>query len=184
MLSRVTTIRSVALLRGINVGRSKRVSMAQLRDLLTELGYTDVTTYLQSGNVVFSSAPAAAETAAADIEKAVSRTLGVESTVIVRSAADFAAAAAKAPMLDVVTDPAKYLVGFLGGEPDPGGVRAVAGLDTSPDQARLIGRELYLWCPAGVLASPLSKISWDETLGVAVTMRNWNTITKILEKVQ
>ncbi|MGH8931747.1 MAG: DUF1697 domain-containing protein [Egibacteraceae bacterium] len=169
--------RVVALLRGVNVGRSNRLAMAKLRELLTDLGYTDVKTYLQSGNAVFTSSPAAADTAAADIEHALARTLGVQSTVVVRTAADIAAVVANAPMLDLMTDPAKYLVGFLNGDPDPDGARAVASLDVSPDEVRLVGREIYLWCPAGVRASPLSAVPWDRRLGVAVTMRNWKTVT-------
>ncbi len=167
--------RVAALLRGVNVGRSNRVAMAALRKLLADLGYTDVKTYLQSGNAVFTSSPAAVETAAGDIEQALARVLGVRSTVMVRTATDLAAVVANAPMLDLMTDPAKYLVGFLSGDPDPDGARAVASLDVSPDQVRLAGRELYLWRLAGVRASPLSTVPWDRRLGVAVTMRDWKT---------
>jgi len=172
--------RVVALLRGVNVGRSNRMAMAELRELLTDLGYTDVKTYLQSGNAVFTASASAAETAAADIEHALARTLGIRCTVVTRTAADLAAVVANAPMLDRMTDPAKYLVGFLNGDPDPDGARAVASLDVSPDQVGLIGREIYLWCPAGVRASPLSAVPWDRRLGAAVTMRNWKTVTALL----
>ncbi len=172
--------RVVALLRGVNVGRSNRLAMASLRELLTDLGYADVKTYLQSGNAVFTSSPSAAETAAADIEQALAHTLGVRSTVVTRTAADMASVVANAPMRDLMTDPAKYLVGFLDGDPDPDGARAVASLDVSPDQVRLVGHEIYLWCPAGVRASPLSAVPWDRRLGVAVTMRNWKTVTSLL----
>ncbi|HWG73903.1 MAG TPA: DUF1697 domain-containing protein [Acidimicrobiales bacterium] len=174
------TTRLVALLRGINVGHNKRVAMNDLRGLLAVLGYTDVSTYLQSGNAVFTCADAAAPTAAADIERALSDKAGVECRVVVRSAGELAAAAEGAPLLDVMTDPSRYLVGFLDGEPDPAGARSLAALDVAPDQVRLLGREVYLWCPAGVLASPLNKLRWAKLLGVDVTMRNWNTVRRLV----
>ncbi len=171
--------RLVALLRGVNVGRNKRIAMAQLRDLLAGLGHTGVSTYLQSGNALFSSASADTAAVAAGIEQAIARDLKVECTVIVRTAAGLAAVVAANPLLDQVTDPARHLVGFLSGDPGPAGMQTVAALDVAPDQVRLLGRELYLWCPSGVLASPLSKVAWDGQLGVAVTMRNWSTVTRL-----
>lgn len=96
--------RLVALLRGINVGRSKRVAMAQLRELLARLGYRDVVTYLQSGNAVFTCSTEAAATAAAAIEAALLRDLGVGSTVIVRTAAELVGALAADPLVDLATD--------------------------------------------------------------------------------
>jgi uncharacterized protein (DUF1697 family) len=174
------TTRLVALLRGINVGRAKRVSMADLRGLLTDLGYTEVATYLQSGNAVFSCTASAAGTAAANIEAGLTRTLGVSSTVIVRTAAELNRAVGQAPLLDRMTDPSRYLVGFLGGDSDPEGVRSLDALDVAPNHIRVIGRELYLWCPDGVLASPFGTTRWDRVLGVPVTMRNWKTVTRLV----
>lgn len=171
--------RLVALLRGINVGRNKQVAMPALRELLVSLGYRDVTTHLRSGNAVFTATPAAAQTAAADIEVALVDTLGVASTVILRTAAELAAALTGDPLLDVATEPAKHLVGFLAGDPDPAAAARLAALDVAPDQIRLVGREVYLWYPAGVLASPLNKLGWEKALGVPVTTRNWNTVTKL-----
>jgi uncharacterized protein (DUF1697 family) len=81
----------------------------------------------------------------------------------------------------MATDPARYLVGFLAGKPDPAGARALEATDVAPNQLRLQGREVYLWCPAGVLDSPFSTVNWDRQLGVAVTMRNWRTVTKLAE---
>lgn len=172
----MTSTRYIALLRGVNVGRNKRIAMADLRALLAGLGYSDVQTLLQSGNAVFRSADPAPAVAAA-IEQALLRELGVQSTVIVRSAAELRAAIAANPLLDRATDPAKHLVGFLAGEPDQEKAQSLAALDLGPDQARLAGRELYLWCPDGVLAA--TGVNWERQLGVAVTMRNWNTVTKL-----
>jgi uncharacterized protein (DUF1697 family) len=157
--------------------------MADLRLVLTGLGYTDVATYLQSGNAVFRATPAAARTAAADISQAVAVQLDVRSTVVVRTGSELAAVTAQAPLLDLMTDPARYLVGFLADEPDPAAAKAIAAIDVAPDQIRLLGREVYLWCPAGVLASPLNTLPWERALGVAVTTRNWKTAIKLAELV-
>ncbi|MHB8576604.1 MAG: DUF1697 domain-containing protein [Dehalococcoidia bacterium] len=174
-------VRSVALLRGINVGRAKRVGMAQLRALLQALGYTDVSTLLQSGNAIFTSTPGATGSAVADIEAAIVREFGFDVSVVVRTRAELAAAVAANPLLDIASDPSRHLVGFFGGSPDVAGLTALAGMDFGADQVRVIGREVYLWCPAGVLDSPFSKVAWEKLLGVPVTMRNWNTVTKLLE---
>lgn len=175
------TVRQVALLRGINVGRAKRVGMAELRALLQHLGYTEVRTHLNSGNAVFTCPAGAAGTAASVIERGMASKLGVEAKVILRSHDELAAAVAADPLLDIATDPARHLVGFLAGEPSADGRRAVAELDVAPDQARLIGREVFLWCPSGVSDSPLIKVAWEKLLGVAVTSRNWNTVLKLVE---
>jgi len=173
--------RLVALLRGINVGRNKRVAMSDLRELLQGLGYTEVRTHLQSGNAVFTSASAATAGVARSIQQAVARDLGVESTVTVRTAADLTRIVASDPLLEVMTDSAKHLVGFLAGDPLPTAEGALAALDLGPDLVRLVGREVYLWCPRGVIDSAFSRVAWDRQLGVPVTMRNWNTVTRIAE---
>jgi uncharacterized protein (DUF1697 family) len=175
------TIRMVALLRGINVGRSNRVGMAQLRKVLGGLGYTDVATLLQSGNVVFGATPAEARTASRDIADAVAAEFKVECAVIVRSAAEFLDAAGKAPRLADMTDPSRYLVGFLEGEPDAEGVRAVNAIDLEPDWIQVVNRHVYLWAPDGVSATPLTKTGWEKLLGTPVTTRNWRTVGKLAD---
>jgi uncharacterized protein (DUF1697 family) len=174
-------MRSVALLRGINVGTAKAVGMAQLREALEGIGYTEVRTHLRSGNVVFTSTPAAARTAAADIEAAVLGVCGVRSTVVLRSADAFARAVTDAPLLDRMTDPARFLVGFFASTPDGARADALGARDHGPDAMAFAGDEVYLWCPNGIADSPFGKVRWEKELGVEVTMRNWNTVTKILE---
>jgi uncharacterized protein (DUF1697 family) len=173
--------RLVALLRGINVGRNKRVAMAQLRDLLLDLGYIDVRTILQSGNVAFTSSSADTAAVAGEIRRALTRELKLECAVIVRTAPELANIVVTDPFGDVASDPARYLVGFLAGPPDASGAAAVKSLVVAPNLLRMIGRELYLWCPDGVLQSPFATVNWDKQLGVAVTMRNWRTVTRLAE---
>lgn len=173
--------RLIVLLRGINVGRNKRVAMGDLRQLLVKLGYSQVQTHLQSGNAVLTSPWSETGGVAAAIEQALMRDIGVESTVILRTAGELAAVVEANPLRDVATVPSRHLVGFLAGQPEPGATSLVGELDAPPDGVRLLGRELYLWCPHGILASPLSKVNWDRRVGVPVTMRNWNTVLKLAE---
>jgi len=175
--------RQIAFLRGINVGRNKRVPMAQLRQLLQDLGYTDVTTHLNSGNAVFTS-PLAPLTTGDAIGQGLVRVLGVEAKVVVRTHAELAAAVDANPLRAVAADPAKQLLGFLSGTPDPERIQSIAlptGSGAADDQCQIIGNHLYLWCPRGVLDSMFTTINWDKRLGVATTMRNWNTVTKLVE---
>ncbi|MGZ3461259.1 MAG: DUF1697 domain-containing protein, partial [Archangium sp.] len=105
--------RQIALIRGINVGRAKRVAMAELRALVEELGYTDVRTLLNSGNVVFTTPGRTAGNAAARIEAALATGLGVPARVTVLSAGELATVVAENPLLAVATDPSRLLVTVL-----------------------------------------------------------------------
>lgn len=172
----VTT--QVALLRGVNVGRHKQVPMAALRELLTGLGYADVRTYLRSGNAMFTSTT---HTAARDIEAAISRDMGLDVRVLVRTRAELAAVVAGNDLLGEATDTARLLVTFLSAAPDPDALRELDPRDFAPDRFAIGAREIYLWCPNGVLATRLGNAFWERALGVTATTRNWNTVTKLLE---
>jgi uncharacterized protein (DUF1697 family) len=169
----------VALLRGINVGGNKLVDMARLRGLMNDLGYTDVRTYLQSGNAVFSCEPRAAANAGPSIEDAIEGEFGFDCRVITRSAAELDEAMSADPLLRLLGDPARHFVGFLSDPPRPDGVKTLAEGDYGEDQVRVVDRHAYLWCPEGISRSPLGKLSFDRILGVAVTMRNWKTVTRL-----
>jgi uncharacterized protein (DUF1697 family) len=169
----------VALLRGINVGGNKKVDMARLRALMTGLGYTDVRTYLQSGNAVFTCEPGAAASAGPTIEDAIEGEFGLECRVITRTGAEIDQAMAADPLLHLLGDPARHFVGFLSDPPRPDGVKSLAQADYGVDQVRVLDRHAYLWCPDGISKSPLGKINFDRILGVAVTMRNWNTVSRL-----
>lgn len=173
------TTRTVALMRGINVGGNKLVPMADLRATLESLGYTDVRTLLQSGNAVFTCNTTAAKTAAADVSAGIERDIGVRCAVLVRTAAEIQQILATAPLLPVATDGSRHLVGFLESEPTAQAARDIAAIDLPPDLIRLAGREVYLWCPAGISKSRLLEVKWEKMLGVTVTARNWNTVGKI-----
>lgn len=176
----------IALIRGINVGRNKRVAMADLREMLTSLGYGDVRTLLQSGNAVFTARGSAAAVARA-VEEAMTEQLKVSARVLIRSPAQLARAIEADPFNECATEGSKHFLGFLDEKPDQATVDAVPALAPvdrdadAADQARFVDGHLYLWCPNGISKSTLWQVNWDRSLGTAVTMRNWNTVTKLLE---
>jgi uncharacterized protein (DUF1697 family) len=171
--------RHVALIRGINVGKAKRVAMADLRSLMEELGYGDVRTLLNSGNVVFTDPRKKGTDAGPRIEAAMTDRLGVSAKVIVLSAQELAEAVAGNPFHGVATEPARFLVGVLASPADRARVEALAARqDWSPEALGLGQRVAYLWCPGGILDSPLNT-AVSRALGDGVTARNWTTLTKL-----
>ncbi|MFL5963028.1 MAG: DUF1697 domain-containing protein [Gaiellaceae bacterium] len=165
--------RQIALLRGVNVGGNKRVEMARLRKLLEELGYRDVRTYVNSGNVVFSG-PRRSEK---HLEQAIATALGFNVPVVLRSRDELADIVDANPLRDVATDPAKHLVIFCAAE-------ASTNLDPTefaPETFHVRGREVYLWAPGGIGTSPLAKVLATKSLGDKSTARNWRTVEKLLE---
>ena len=175
--------RQIALLRGINLGARNRVSMPELRELLTGLGHEDVETLLQSGNVVLTSEETGEQLEQA-LEKVIAKELGVESRVIVRSARELARVVERDPFGDLADDPKRYQVSFLSAKPEAAVVRALKAADVAPEQVAVSGREIYAWHPEGIQRSPLVKLLTDKQLGVTATARNWNTVLKLLELVR
>jgi uncharacterized protein (DUF1697 family) len=174
----MTNTRHVALLRGINVGRAKRVAMADLRELVEGLGFTDVRTVLNSGNVVFSAPASALRGSAARIERALLQRTGVAARVTVIAGPDFARVVAHNPLLGVARDPARLLVSVLRDPADRALLDPLTKKRWAPDALALGQRVAYLWCAAGVLDSPLS-IEVARVLGDRATARNWATILKL-----
>lgn len=175
--------RQVALLRGINVGGNRKVPMAALRAAVQGLGYDEVATHLQSGNVVLTS-DAPEEEVALGIERVVAEEIGVAGvTVMVRTAQELAAVVALDPFPDA-DDPSKYFVSFLSSAPDPAALDAVDPAAYAPEAWHLDGRELYLWLPDGAGRTRLTAAFWERRLTVPGTARNWRTVTRLLEMVQ
>ncbi len=165
-------------LRGINVGGHKRISMADLRGLLSDRGYADVKTYLQSGNAVVTSDRSPAE-AEADISAAIASALGHEVAVVVRTADQLAKVVRDDPFADVRTDHRFHQAVFLGGKPDAKAIAALRDTDFSPEQLVVAPGVLHAWCPDGVNDSPLIKALTK--VRTTATARNWRTVEKLLE---
>lgn len=171
----------VALLRGINVGPAKRIAMAGLRDLFAELGFTDIRTYLQSGNIVFSAPDRTPDVLANQIETAIERELRLAVACLVRTSDELRSVIGGNPFRGKITDGSKMMVLFLSKAPT-GKLRAVHDPSKlSPDEIRLRERVIYQWCPEGLLAAPDVSAFVMKHWKVAVTVRNWNTVQKLAE---
>jgi uncharacterized protein (DUF1697 family) len=176
----------IALLRGINLGPHKRVAMPALRAVVEGLGHTDVATYIQSGNVVFTASGSAKDTSLADdLEKAIADELGVTCRVVVLTGAELARTVADNPYPDE-PDPKRLHAIFLTG---PAGkaaqarltaVRDKLGDKAGRDEAQIVGRTLYLHTPDGFGRSELAKALSRPGGDAEGTARNWATVTKLL----
>jgi uncharacterized protein (DUF1697 family) len=169
----------IALLRGINVGKAKRIAMADLRALVEELGYGEVRTLLNSGNVVFDVPAKVRGDSAARIEKAIEAELGVSSRVTVISADDLAAAIDANPLREAKADPPRFLVAFLQRSADRALLAPLAKSKWGKEKLALGEHVAYLWCADGILESPLLK-EIGRAMKDGVTTRNWATATKLL----
>ena len=164
----------VALLRGINVGTAKRVAMEDLRALMGGLGYGDVRTLLNSGNVVFSANGRSGDPSrriGAEIEKK----LGVKSRVTVLTAAELDVAVRGNSLLKVATHPSRLLVGVLASRDDRARLEPLARQKWRAERLALGERVCYLWCPDGVSKSRVL-VEVEKVLGDGITSRNWGTI--------
>lgn len=171
--------RLVVLLRGINVGRTKLIGMAELREALEARGYRDVRTLLRSGNVVVSSSLSVTRVQA-DVASCIQDAFGFDVAVMGRTATQLSSVVDEAPLADVADSGAKHMVAFLSAEPDAAAVRALEARDFGDEQVAVCGREVYAWCPGGTQQSPALKAIGTELRDVEVTVRNWNTVTKLL----
>ena len=168
----------VALLRGINVGGKTTLLMASLRELATGLGYQDVATYIQSGNVVFRSSDAAS-TVAKDLAAAIAALGGVTPAVMVRTLPQLRKVVAGNPFLRRGEDASHCHVVFA--EKATSGSLTRLDLDAyAPEEAVAAGKDLYLFLPGGVGRSKLAGDLAKNKTAVG-TVRNWRTITKLLE---
>jgi uncharacterized protein (DUF1697 family) len=168
----------VALLRGINVGRAKRVSMAELCEVVASLGHTDVQTVLQSGNVVFTAVRAVDDGAATALAQALLDATGVQASVLLVPGEDLAAIAAANPLRDLMTDASRGFVTFLSRPLEPASVPAPDVDVLAPEVMVVAERAIYQWCPDGALATKVPPAWWRQ-LDQVVTTRNWRTVQRL-----
>ena len=170
-------MKHAALLRGINVGGKNKLPMKALAETFVKAGCTDVTTYIQSGNVVFRASAAVMKKLPATISAMIAAEFGHKVPVILRSHEEIAAAVAANPF--VGSEPLH--VAFLADEP---ATEAVSGLDPnrSPgDRFHVIGRNMYMHLSNGAGNSKLTNAWMDSKLSTISTARNWATVLKLLE---
>lgn len=170
--------RFVALFRGINVGKAKRIAMADLRALLQTLGYTEVHTLLNSGNAVFNAAEGTALQHARDIQAAVAKTLGVDALVIVKSAKEMDAIVAGNSLSEIATDPSRLLVAMTQDARALVHLKKMADTDWDVEDLHLGQHAAYLWCADGILESKVAALLLKDLTHTGTT-RNWATLEKI-----
>jgi uncharacterized protein (DUF1697 family) len=153
--------------------------MPELRSALSGAGFEDVRTYVQSGNVVLSSDGDPADVASG-AQRLIASRFGFEVDVIVRTGDELAEVVRRNPLADVATEPKRYQVSFLDGEPNPVAVEQAAAFAVPSERLVAIGRELYTWHPAGIGRSKLWSKLAGPGLGVRATARNWTTVTTLL----
>jgi uncharacterized protein (DUF1697 family) len=172
----------IALLRGINVGHNM-LKMEQLRKILAEAGLSDATTYLQSGNVVFS-AEGSAPKVAGLIERQVSAVTRLPVTVLLRRPAQLQRLVAGNPFAkEASTLPKSVHVTFLAGAASKSGLAAIGKIEAGADRWQAAGSEIYLHCPNGYGRSKLVNSALERALGMRATTRNWSTVAALLGMV-
>ncbi|HEY1044592.1 MAG TPA: DUF1697 domain-containing protein [Telluria sp.] len=167
----------VALLRGINVGRAKRIAMADLRKVIADLGFSEVRTLLNSGNAVFMGPKATHKEVRRAIEEALVMKLGVPSRVTVLDSEELAQVVAENPLHEV-EEPTRLLVFFLTRPRDRALLEPLPGNDWGEEALALGKRAAYVWCPNGILQSRAAG-AVGTGLGDATTSRNWSTVVKL-----
>jgi uncharacterized protein (DUF1697 family) len=168
----------VALIRGINVGKAKRVAMADLRGLMEKLGYGEPRTLLNSGNVVFDAGREAPSKVATRVEQGMAAKLKVSARVTVLTAAEFATVVEENSLGAVADDPSRLFVAFLIDPSDAKRLQPLTRQSWKPEALGVGSRAAYLWCPRGMMESPLTE-AVGRVLGDATTTRNWATVSKI-----
>jgi uncharacterized protein (DUF1697 family) len=168
----------VALIRGINVGRAKRIAMAQLRDMVEGLGHENVRTLLNSGNVVFDARRAHTGKIALALRKGIEERFGICAHVVVVTAAELRAAIDENPCM--VEDPSRFLVAFVGDTSVLGSAAGLVGKAWAPETLAIGKRAAYIGCPNGIHDSKLMQ-AFSRATGESCTARNWSTVLKLSE---
>ena len=172
--------RSVAFLRALNLGSRRKVAMADLRAAFEELGFDDVSTFINSGNVLFST-PRRGRALERSIEEHLESALGFDVPTYVRTASEVQKMLTAAPFEVATGD--TYQVGFLHQRPSAAVCRAVAALSTKRDELAVVGRDVH-WRIAGkVMDSTLKAGALDRALGAPTTMRNTTMLRKVAAKL-
>jgi len=177
-------VRYVALLRGINVGGRSKVPMAELREACARLGWENVATYIQSGNIVFESEQKANALESA-LEAVLASQFTVETAVLVRSARRWQAYVADNPFpKEAQAEPSRLMLCLAKDRPRPGCDEALEGRAKDGERVRRVGDALWVHYPEGAGRSKLSPSLFDRLAGSPATARNWRTVLKLQEMLQ
>lgn len=170
----------IVLLRGINVGGANRLAMADLRELVATLGHTEVSTYIQSGNIVLKSSQSDRQALATEICDGIASSFGLVVSAVLRTQPELRAALAANPFTDA-QDGTRVLITFLSEVPPDGAIALLEPGRFQPDRFELVGSELYCHYPDGAGRSKMTLDYFEKRLRVRGTARNLNTVAKLIE---
>jgi uncharacterized protein (DUF1697 family) len=171
----------VNFLRGVNMAGHCKIKMTSLLSLYKKLGYKDAVTYIQSGNVIFSSSDDI-DKIAGKIESAILKEFGHTVPVMVRSLWEIEKIYRANPFLAIKEfNPSKSAVIFLYNEPDKTGISKVANVNYPPDMFEISGKEIFIYCPNGFGRTKLYTNFFEDKMKVTGTARNWKTLCSVRE---
>ncbi len=176
--------RYVVLLRGINVGGHNKVPMADLRAALTAAGFSRVSTYIASGNVILDAPDADEGQVGEEVAEVVTAQFGLSIPIVVRPATTWPAILGANPFPQAEAQPKLLHVSLCDQEPDPEALAAFDVAAYAPDEMAASGRELFLWYPEGAARSKLTGALLERKLGVTTTARNWSTMLKLADLIR
>jgi len=175
----------ISLLRGVNVGGHNKIRMETLRALYAGLGLGDVQTYLQSGNVLFTTDKRSLDGLAREIEDALERECGFRPSVIQRTAAGLGEVVRNNPFANRTdVEPAKLAVIFLARDPGEAARNKVLAMQIAPEELVFGSREYYVHFPHGMGRTKFPYAAVDRALGTPGTGRNWNSVTNLLKMAE
>lgn len=170
----------IALLRAINVGGTKKIAMADLRGFFEALGFDNVQTLLQTGNVVFEAKTQSSATLERLLENEAQKRLALQTDFMVRTDKEFVAIIAKNPYPnEAKRDPGHLVVQFLKDAPSTAAAKSLQGAIAGPEYVRPIDKQLYVVYPDGIGRSKLTTKLTENKLATRATGRNWNTVLKL-----
>ena len=169
----------IVLLRGINLGPRNRIAMPELRAALSDAGFDDVRTYLQSGNVLLASSATTGDVAR-KVQRLIAKEFGLDVAAVGRTRAQLVKVVERDPLGKVAKDPKRYQVSFLAAKPTREVLNRVEDAAVPPEQVVAIGREIYAWHPDTIARSRLWTLLAGKQLGITATARNWRTVTNLL----
>ncbi len=172
----------ISMLRGINVSGQKKVPMQELKELYEDLKFKNITTYVNSGNVIFSNGSSNLKTVSKSVERKISEKFGFDVPVIIRTQEEIKSVVNKNPFIkEKSIDTEKLHVTFLSEMPAKNCLDKIKEYNYEPDRFIIIDREVYLYCPIGYGRTKLNNNFFENKLKVTATTRNWKTTNELLK---